>query len=145
MQQEAVARFSLAVPQHSNPWATLQAADLQIQEFLGRDFLEYAILSHTWGEVEVTLQDLQCEHGRKKKSYAKIVGCCNKAAEDAYEYCWIDTCYIDKTSSTELSEAINSMYQWYQDSSVRYAYLADVKTEDPVEFSKSRCTKQPFS
>jgi len=33
---------------------------------------------------------------------------------------------IDKTDSTELSEAINSMYHWYKGARVCYAYLADV-------------------
>jgi hypothetical protein len=46
-----------------------------------------------------------------------------------------NTCYIDKTSSAELSEAINSMYHWYQESGVCYTYLADVP---PNAFSKSR-------
>ena len=46
-----------------------------------------------------------------------------------------DLCCIDKTSSAELSEAINSMYRWYQESGVCYAYLADVP---PNAFSKSR-------
>jgi hypothetical protein len=27
----------------------------------------------------------------------------------------VDTCCIDKTSSSELSEAIDSMYRWYQE------------------------------
>ena len=116
----------------------LRTTDVQVQEFIGRDIPEYAILSHTWGEEEVTLQDLQSGDGRKKKGYAKIIGCCNKAAEDGYGFCWVDTCCIDKTSSAELSEAINSMYQWYQNSSVCYIYLADVKHDDPVEFSRSR-------
>jgi hypothetical protein len=34
---------------------------------------------------------------------------------------------IDKTSSAELSEAINSMYRWYQDAEVCYAFLDDVQ------------------
>jgi hypothetical protein len=44
---------------------------------------------------------------------------------------WIDTCCIDKTSSAELSEAINSMYMWYQNSQVCYAYLSDVDNLAP--------------
>ena len=39
---------------------------------------------------------------------------------------WVDTCCIDKRSSAELSEAVNSMYRWYEDAQVCYAYLHDV-------------------
>jgi hypothetical protein len=53
------------------------------------------------------------------------------------------SCCIRKTSSAELSEAINSMYRWYKNSEICYAYLADVPDDDNVheedsEFSKSR-------
>ncbi len=48
------------------------------------------------------------------------------AKRDGYTFVWIDTICIDKTSSTELQEAINSMYRWYKESSVCYAYLEDV-------------------
>ncbi len=34
---------------------------------------------------------------------------------------------IDKTSSAELPEAINSMYKWYSEADICYAYLSDVK------------------
>jgi hypothetical protein len=44
-------------------------------------------------------------------------------------YVWIDTCCIDKTSSAELSEAINSMFRWYRKSKVCFAYLEDVSAE----------------
>jgi hypothetical protein len=39
----------------------------------------------------------------------------------------VDTCCIDKTSSAELSEAINSMYTWYKNAIVCYAYLSDAR------------------
>ena|SRR5579871_2033764 len=42
---------------------------------------------------------------KKQGRYAKIMRCCKQAAEDGLKYIWIDTCYIDKTSSAELSEA----------------------------------------
>lgn len=38
----------------------------------------------------------------------------------------MDTCCIDKSSSAELSEAVNSMFQWYRKATVCYAYLQDV-------------------
>lgn len=57
---------------------------------------------------------------------------------------WIDTCCIDKSSSTELSEAINSMFQWYRNAAICYAYLSDVDilehpTGEMQAFSSSRC------
>lgn len=58
--------------------------------------------------------------------YKKIVGCCEQASADGYEWVWIDTCCIDKRSSAELSEAINSMYRWYWQAAVCYAHLQDV-------------------
>jgi len=48
----------------------------------------------------------------------------------------VDSCCIDKSSSAELSEAINSMFKWYQDAQVCYAYLSDV--EERSEFAKSQ-------
>lgn len=39
-----------------------------------------------------------------------------------------DTVCIDKTSSAELTEAINSMFEWYHAAEVCYAYLADVSS-----------------
>lgn len=62
----------------------------------------------------------------------KIKGCCRVARDAGYRLVWIDSCCIDKTSSAELSEAINSMYEWYREADVCYVYLADVPDgEDP--------------
>src|SRR5215469_13378033 len=41
----------------------------------------------------------------------------------------IDRVCIDKTSSAELTEAINSMYQWYKNSKICYVYLSDVRVD----------------
>jgi len=88
----------------------------------------YAILSHTWEGEEVTFQDMEkgVEHASQMQGFAKIRGCCTQALLDGYCWAWVDTCCIDKTSSTELSEAINSMYQWYKSSAVCYVYMSDV-------------------
>ncbi|TBU30341.1 HET-domain-containing protein [Dichomitus squalens] len=62
----------------------------------------------------------------------KIRESCRVAREAGYRYVWIDSCCIDKTSSSELSESINSMYQWYGRARVCYAFLANVPAgEDP--------------
>ncbi|KAH7930727.1 HET-domain-containing protein [Leucogyrophana mollusca] len=112
----------------------LNTKTLKLEEPAGPRLPPYAILSHVWGNEEVTLRDIG-EHGtgKKVKGNTKIENCCVQALEDGYRYVWIDTCCIDKCSSAELSEAINSMYRWYQEAAVCYAYLEDVPSdEDPA-------------
>lgn len=108
--------------------ASAQHHDSQSRGFAG-EHPPYAILSHRWGEDEVTFQDLEGGHAREMVSYSKIDMTCSIAAAAGLEYAWIDTCCIDKTSSAELSEAINSMYRWYQEAVVCYAFLATVHDE----------------
>ncbi|CAJ2508307.1 Uu.00g094930.m01.CDS01 [Anthostomella pinea] len=88
----------------------------------------YAILSHTWGddEDEVTFQGITKGTGRSQRGYKKIEFCCKQAAQDNLDYSWVDTCCIDKSNSTELNEAINSMFRWYQYATRCYVYLSDV-------------------
>ena len=62
----------------------------------------------------------------KIEGWLKIRESCEQAIVDGYQWIWVDSCCIDKTSSAELSEAINSMFNWYRDSEVCYAYLSDV-------------------
>lgn len=85
----------------------------------------YAILSHTWTADEVIYEDLANGNAPSRGAYLKVVYACKQALRDGYDYIWIDTCCIDKRSSAELSESINSMYAWYQQAAVCYAYLAD--------------------
>ncbi|KAG4431661.1 hypothetical protein IFR05_012864, partial [Cadophora sp. M221] len=87
---------------------------------------EYAILSHKWGAEEVTLADLKNGNGKKMTGYGKIQFCGEQAKRDGLQYFWVDTCCIDKSNSTELAEAINSMFRWYQDATKCYVYLPDV-------------------
>jgi hypothetical protein len=108
----------------------------ELEEFGGREVPNYAILSHTWGIEEVTLQDIKKDEATKLKGYEKVSKACSIAVADGFDYVWIDTCCIDKTSSAELSEALNSMYRWYQKADVCYAYLADVPSKN--KFSTSR-------
>ena len=110
----------------------------------------YAILSHTWTESEVAFEELGTPAAAEKQGYEKIIGCCAQAARDGLRYVWIDTCCIDKRSSTELGEAINSMYRWYKKAIVCYAYLADVNTSTypeypPSEFANSRWFKRGWT
>lgn len=99
---------------------------LEIEEFVGTDIPPYAILSHTWGHEEVSFQDWQdVSRASRMEGFAKIQGACQQARREELKYVWVDTNCIDKTSSAELSEAINSMYGWYRDASRCYVYLAD--------------------
>ena len=107
----------------------LDTKTLLFHEFIGTKAPPYAILSHTWGEDEVTFQDMQRGDAQSKAEYDKVRRCCEMAAADGFSYAWVDTCCIDKTSSAELSEAINSMYRWYRLADVCYAYLADVPSD----------------
>jgi len=68
---------------------------------------------------------------------AKVLGVCDLAKSDGFEYVWIDSCCIDKSSSAELSEAINSMFEWYSESVLCYAYLIDVERRDRAEYFKA--------
>jgi hypothetical protein len=88
----------------------------------------YAILSHTWGpdDEEVTFEDMVKGTGVEKDGYKKIAHGSEQALQDGLHYFWVDTCCIDKSSSSELSESINSMYAWYKRSKVCYVYLNDV-------------------
>ncbi|XP_014552615.1 hypothetical protein COCVIDRAFT_47896, partial [Bipolaris victoriae FI3] len=112
--------------------------ELSLVERLPDDLPPYAILSHTWGpsNEEVTYQDLLDGRGKEKVGYRKLILCGRQAAQEGFQYFWVDTCCIDKTSSAELSEAINSMYSWYQSAGVCYAYLADIGPEDSFSTSK---------
>ena len=92
----------------------------------------YAILSHTWGadNQEVTRKDFTEGTGGRKAGWGKIEFCRKQAASDGLQHFWIDTCCIDKTSSAELTEAVNSMFRWYRESAKCYVYLSDVSTPD---------------
>ncbi|RYO88284.1 hypothetical protein DL764_008756 [Monosporascus ibericus] len=115
----------------------------ELEDYIGDRIPPYATLSHTWSDSEVIFRDLAKPDHATKPAYAKIEGCCQQAIRDGHDYVWIDTCCIDKSSSAELSEAINSMYQWYKGSEVCYVHLSDVSaSDDPFredsEFRRSR-------
>jgi len=101
------------------------------KDFVGDDEVPpYAILSHTWGAdtEEVTFEDLKSGVGDGKIGYNKIRFCGEQARQDGLEYFWVDTCCINKANFTELSEAINSMFRWYQNATKCYVFLSDVLT-----------------
>lgn len=92
---------------------------------------EYAILSHRWGSDEVTFEQYTSGKIPDGAGHRKVLDCCNLARSRGRGYVWIDTCCIDKRSSAELSESINSMWDWYANARECYAYLADVSPSAP--------------
>ncbi|KAI0163665.1 heterokaryon incompatibility protein-domain-containing protein, partial [Pestalotiopsis sp. NC0098] len=103
----------------------------------------YAILSHRWRDgEEILYQDIadsglvEALRKAKKSGYDKIIATCHQAKLAGITYIWVDTCCIDKSNSAELSEEINSMYRYYQDAHVCYAFLnglfldADISSDD---------------
>ncbi|OOF95043.1 hypothetical protein ASPCADRAFT_507032 [Aspergillus carbonarius ITEM 5010] len=128
----------------------LQVSDLKLVEFLPDSIPPYAILSHTWGKDEVLFEDILNNTATNKSAYVKVEGAAKQASANNLEYVWIDNCCIDKSSSAELSEALNSMFAWYENASVCYAYLSDVPSNvnvnDPAsEFTRSRWFTRGFT
>ncbi|KAI0149475.1 heterokaryon incompatibility protein-domain-containing protein [Xylariaceae sp. FL1272] len=127
----------------------LHTKSYRLKEFLGPEFPEYAILSHTWGEEEILYSDVVRDNvatsaiqnpgdapmilepsqpsWSQKHGGPKVLRSAQLALEKGYDYIWIDTCCIDKSSSAELSEAINSMFKWYSSAKECFAYLVDYK------------------
>jgi hypothetical protein len=123
--------------------------EFSLATFFGDDIPRYAILSHTWGAEEVTFKVLIDGTGKSRAGYRKLHFCGEQARRDSLQYFWVDTCCIDKSNSTELAEAINSMFRWYRNAAKCYVYLSDIsrptfdladKPNEPWEstFSKSR-------
>ena len=119
---------------------------LNVETFRLEDFFSvtpppYAILSHTWGkdDEEVSFRDVMSGGLATPESQPiKLRGCCKQAKDDGYKYVWIDTCSIDKTNSVELQEAINSMFRWYREAQICYAFLSDVSADDDPRDPRSR-------
>lgn len=110
-----------------------------LEEFFGRGIPPYAILSHTWDTgQEVTFQEMKSAAGKfpqpesSKDGWSKIDKTCRQAALDGIKYAWVDTCCIDKSSSADLSEAINSMFRWYQRAKVCYVFLQDLAFDPTI-------------
>ena len=114
---------------------------------------DYAILSHVWAkkegeDPEQTFESVDAIQTQFPTSASilghlsqKIQRACTVADGAGYNYIWIDTCCIDKSSSSELSEAINSMYAWYSSAKVCFAYLADVHGDDNSIIARFRSSE----
>ncbi|OAK97137.1 HET-domain-containing protein [Phaeosphaeriaceae sp. SRC1lsM3a] len=101
----------------------------------------YAILSHRWLNTEITFQEIAGYSHELRRAGAyrmsdprldKIRGACMAARQLGLKWMWIDSCCINKESSAELSESINSMFKWYRDAKICITYLQDVELASPV-------------
>jgi hypothetical protein len=116
---------------------------LELEVFYDSEIPRYAILSHRWEGKELTLKELRGSpdqwKGREvslqgfeslslkaRQQVPKVATFCQKVLSYGLQWAWVDTCCIDKTSSAELSESINSMFRWYRRADICYAYLNDV-------------------
>jgi hypothetical protein len=149
----------------------IHSRTLQFHEFYDNAIPKYVILSHTWGEGEISyadmcrLQKLQAYISRvqstqdakvswnivsgfvtegeyettcllrESRGYTKLTMTAEVASQFGFDYFWMDTCSIDKSSSAELQEAINSMYRWYRESSFCLVHLEDVDMDSIEDLS----------
>ena len=107
--------------------------------FYNGDIPPYAILSHTWSldeDEEVAFEDFNSDSASQKPGYRKIAFCAEQAYADVLDYCWIDTCCINRNSEAELSQAIRSMFRWYSEADRCYVYLADISWDDAEQPSE---------
>lgn len=128
----------------------LNTSNLELEFYEGSIAPPYAILSHVWVKDELTYQEMRNldESVRLKAGFRKVENFC-KVAVAMYDlgHAWVDTCCINKESSAELSEAINSMYNWYRNAARCIVYLADVpgsggdSTNSPSSISLFRLSR----
>lgn len=124
----------------------LNTVTFQFKTFFDYSIPNYAILSHRWGNQEEEVSHKQLRKNLvppDSPGLVKIQNFCRLAAERGFPWAWIDTCCIDKRSSAELSQAINSMYKWYELSAECYVYLADVEFS-VGELSLKRQSEEAF-
>ncbi|KAE8441223.1 hypothetical protein EG329_005623 [Mollisiaceae sp. DMI_Dod_QoI] len=126
----------------------LNATTYTFREFRQRESRpRYAILSHRWFDEEITYATLNFSELQDSDSRSpqidKIRNTCRVAREEKLEWVWIDSCCINKDSSEELNRSINSMFKWYQEAEICYAYLSDVVSlgQEMATFKRSGSEK----
>ncbi|RPD55153.1 HET-domain-containing protein [Lentinus tigrinus ALCF2SS1-6] len=151
--------FSLIISNSVLAMWLLSTARAELHYFIGPEVVPggYAILSHVWGDEEQTFSELRAlqktcsEAGLNPRDHAsaKIQRFCELAEARGHKWGWADTCCIEKSSSSDLSEAINSMYRYYSMAEVCYAYLCDVPTgnllDGPIPSSRKLSTQEAFA
>lgn len=126
----------------------LDTKTMELHRFSKANIPPYAILSHQWSDSEISFDEVKRSPIiiiSKKPGFRKVASFCDFARKLGYRYGWVDTACIDQQSSSELSEAINSMYMWYRDAGVCVIYLQDVPgptnpgmAVNPIVFQKSK-------
>lgn len=121
---------------------------LEIETFFG-ETKPYAILSHRWGSFEVNFAEWASIKDKVKDQItkpqvndpttgiSKIAKASLQCRNLKLRYLWVDTCCIDKRSTSEESESINSMFSWYKEANVCLVYLQDIGKGSPKTFSES--------
>ena len=124
----------------------LKVHTLNFREFFDTDVPRYCILSHRWGKDELSYKEFKKQDDLDGHGYRKILEFCSFVRERNFQeyrpvecknpkawfgyhevdWVWVDTICIDKRSSSELSEAINSMFAWYEKAVECHVYLHDV-------------------
>ena len=120
----------------------------------------YTILSHVWEAREQTFAETQelravcatAGHSSRDRASPKVRVSCTIAERLGFRWIWYDTCCINKQSSSELSEAINTMFSYYSLAKVCCAYLCDVSSgsreavnPEDSEFCRSRWHKRGWT
>lgn len=136
----------------------------------------YAILSHRWVGREVVFGDFDTIPKERLQNVAeanpvsktiggienvgdgieasiyKIAGACAQVRRTpGVRHIWIDTVCINKNDSRELSSALNSMFNWYENATVCYVYLYDVTWNEAdldgsrAEFCQSKWFKRGWT
>ncbi|PMD43062.1 hypothetical protein L207DRAFT_631224 [Hyaloscypha variabilis F] len=82
----------------------LHTETLALEEFVESKTPPYAILSHTWGDEEMSFVEMRRAHMgiQNKASFRKISTFCYWANTRGFKYGWADSCCIDKSSSNAL-------------------------------------------
>ncbi|KAF2736761.1 hypothetical protein EJ04DRAFT_462522, partial [Polyplosphaeria fusca] len=97
----------------------------------------YAVLSHTWGTQEVSYDDMLNGQFMFKDGFKKVENFQACARDLGYDWCWMDTCCINRSRSTsEQNEAVMSMYTWFRHAGLCVVYLTDVERRE--DFTKAR-------
>jgi hypothetical protein len=112
---------------------------IEVEEFVESSAKPYGILSHVWEGSEILFQNIGLPGTESNRGYSKIERACQLAARKGLNYIWIDTCCIDKSSSSELSEAINSMFRWYMNSDICFVYLFDLDEGVTTQSGLEQC------
>ncbi|KAF5370322.1 hypothetical protein D9758_006934 [Tetrapyrgos nigripes] len=140
---KSAARNRLLSPIDTCPRRLIDTDTLELVEFDKHATVPaYAILSHRWIlEREVVYEEFirpQAET-KSKSGYQKIEAACLQARKDGIRYLWVDTCCIMQGNPVDVAVNITSMFAFYQNAEVCYAYLVDITGCDHKEmFARPR-------